>query len=288
MSEPAKIGALVRSGTETLSAAGVPDARRDVRLLLTSVLDRSPASLIGADRESVSEEEVAAFERLVARRASREPVSRILGTREFWSLPFIVTPAVLDPRPDSETLIEQALAAFPDKTAPLRVLDLGVGSGCLLLAFLSERPNATGIGVDRDEGAAEVARANAQALELAGRATVVVGNWADGLQEKFDVVFSNPPYIPSKDIERLEPEVREYDPLGALSGGEDGLAAYRALAECLPRLLARDGRAFIELGVGQVDSVRELMVEAGLSRPDVAADLSGIERCLVVRRQDAG
>jgi release factor glutamine methyltransferase len=215
----------------------------------------------------------------VRRRAAGEPLSRLRGAREFWSLDFALSPETLDPRPESETLVAAALDAVPDRAARLRLLDLGTGTGCLLLALLSELPNAWGLGIDRAAGAAATARANAVALGLASRAAFIVGDWGEALRGGFDFVVSNPPYIPSADIPALAPEVR-HDPLRALDGGPDGLDAYRALAPDLARLLR--GTALIELGAGQAPAAARIMRTAGLDVRGTRPDLAGIDRCLVL------
>jgi len=267
--------------TRRLAEAGVETARLDARLLLASVDGMSasvvlldPGRVLAADAES-------AFDRLVDRRARREPVSRILGRREFWSLDFAISLATLDPRPDSETLVEAALAQFEPEPRR-RVLDLGTGTGCLLLSVLSERPKWVGLGIDIAEEAVAVARANARTLELSERAHFQTGDWDKGLAGTFDLILSNPPYIPSSEIAGLSPEVASFDPLRALDGGTDGLDAYRALAPALLRLLAPQGRAVIELGKGQVAAIAGIMEAAGLRALERRQDLAGVERCLVL------
>jgi release factor glutamine methyltransferase len=233
--------------------------------------------------EALPAEAAARYAGHLARRAGHEPVSRILGHREFWSLDFALGPATLDPRPDSETLVEAALAACPDR--PLRVLDLGTGTGCLLLAVLHDRPAAFGLGVDRSEAAAGTARANARALGLADRAAFLVGDWATALDARFDLILSNPPYIPEAEIAALDPEVRDHDPHLALSGGADGLDAYRDLAVALPGLLVPGGTAVVELGIGQAADVAALFRAAGLDITATPHDLAGIPRCLVAKKE---
>lgn len=217
----------------------------------------------------------------VRRRLAGEPVSRILGEREFWSLPFKLSPATLDPRPDSETNIEAALKNISDHQQTLRILDLGTGSGCLLLSLLHELPNATGVGVDLAPEAVKTAQENARHLNLSKRAEFMISRWGDQLTEIFDLVISNPPYIPSPEIETLMPEVRAYDPRLALDGGDDGLEAYRQLALCIPPLLNPenpDALVILEIGKGQEDAVRDLMP---LRCTERKADLAGIIRTLI-------
>jgi release factor glutamine methyltransferase len=219
---------------------------------------------------------------LLLRRVAREPLALILGKREFWSLDFAVSPETLIPRPESETLIEAAVEAFRGRP-PRTVLDLGTGTGCLLLAALSEFTSAFGIGVDRSPAAAAVARQNAVALGLADRASFVCGDWADALGSHFDLVLCNPPYIPKSEVCGLMPEVARFEPRTALDGGPDGLAAYRLLLPTLPRLLERDGAAVLELGAVQAGPVGALARQAGLVM-DLRNDLAGIARAMLLQR----
>jgi release factor glutamine methyltransferase len=278
---PPTIRQLLDDAASRLAAAGVQEPRRDARLLLAAATNSEGAALLARDDRPVEPEAVARFAGHVARRERREPVSRILGSREFWSLPFILTPALLDPRPDSEALIEAALDQVADRTRPLRLLDLGTGSGCLLIALLWELPNATGLGVDREPDAVAGATANAEALGLGARARFRPGDWGEGLAERFDLIVANPPYIPDGEIAALAPEVAQYEPRGALAGGPDGLDAYRALAGQLAGLLAADGRAVIEFGQGQDAAVAALLRAAGLEVLGFRHDLSGVVRCVV-------
>ncbi|HZH25816.1 MAG TPA: peptide chain release factor N(5)-glutamine methyltransferase [Azospirillaceae bacterium] len=277
-----RAGALA-AAVRRLSDAGVADPRLDARLLLEAAagVDRT-ALLLEPDR-ALDGDAAARFEAMVTRRAAREPVHRILGEREFWGLPFRLSPATLEPRPDTETVVAAALDLIADRERAWRILDLGTGSGCILLALLSERPAAFGIGVDRSAGAAATARANAVRLGLDGRAAFLVADWGDGLAGRFDLVVSNPPYIPSGDVAGLEPEVRDHDPATALAAGPDGLSAYRALADRLPGLLAPGGVAVLELGAGQAAAVPDLMSAAGLQILGVRDDLGAVPRALMLR-----
>ncbi len=225
---------------------------------------------------------MASFATLVARREAREPLALILGRREFWGLEFAVSPATLIPRPESETLIEAAIAAFLHRPPPRLILDLGTGTGCLLLAALSEFPGAFGIGVDRSSAAAALAARNATSLRLADRAGIVCADWADALDGRFDLVLCNPPYIRSEDLGRLMPEVARHEPRSALDGGPDGFAAYRRLLPVLPRLLIPGSVAVLELGAGQAEIAAELALQAGLAG-DLRPDLMAIPRALVLR-----
>lgn len=267
-----------------LKALGVSDAAREARLLLLSGLGLRAVDLISAP-DALLGEGAGRLANFAARRLAGEPLSRILGKREFWSLEFIVTPDVLDPRADTETLVEAAVAAFKARRdEALRIVDFGTGSGALLCALLSEFPRASGIGVDISEAAAAVARANVEALGLSARASIVVGSWGEPLIGPVDLIVSNPPYIPGADIDTLDREVREHDPRLALDGGADGLEAYRALAPEIARLLAPDGRYVLEFGLGQARDVSAIMSAAGLRVDATLRDLAGIERGIIGRR----
>jgi release factor glutamine methyltransferase len=266
-----------------LEAAGIEDARSEAWLLLAAATGRSRAELIAGAAPPMSPVEEERLEALAARRLAREPMAYILGTREFWSLPLQVTPAVLVPRPESETVVEAALAEIADRAAPLRILDLGTGSGCLLLALLSELPQASGLGVDRSAAALAIAGTNAERLGLAERAAFREGDWGRGLEDRFDLIVSNPPYVARTDRESLAPEVRAFEPEGALFAGPDGLSAYHALAPDCARLLADDGVVLLEIGQGQGVSVAGIMRQHGLALVASRPDLAGIERCLIFR-----
>jgi release factor glutamine methyltransferase len=220
---------------------------------------------------------------LTARRVLREPMAYILGEREFWGLPFKVSPAVLVPRPDSETLIEAALALLPERQRPWRILDLGLGSGCLLLTLLHEYPNASGVGLEVSEEALAVAQANADALGVAARARLIAGDWRQTdwqgrLGGPFDLLVSNPPYIEAGAIEWLMPEVARFEPKLALDGGPDGLVAYRTIATAAPALVVPGGRLLVEAGEGQAAEISRIFASAGLAIEVPWKDLAGIDR----------
>jgi release factor glutamine methyltransferase len=220
------------------------------------------------------------------RRLAGEPMTRILGRREFWGLSFAVTSAVLDPRSDTETLVEAALRALSARrNAPLRLLDLGTGSGALLCALLTELPNAIGLGVDLSPAAAEVASANLHALDLAARGAIVVGDWTSAAAPGFDLIVSNPPYIATADIAGLDAEVRLHDPHLALDGGESGLDAYRALAKTIGAALASQGVICVEAGAGQANAISEIFAAQGFVTVAMDNDLGGHARCLTLRAQ---
>ena len=236
---------VLRHAEALLREAGVDTPELDARLLMSAALGMTREHMLIHATARLNQAQVARVLGFIARRVEREPVSRILGRREFWSLDFHLSPATLDPRPDSETVIEEALAGLPDKKAPVSVLDLGTGTGCLLLALLSELPNASGTGVDKSEEAVVTATANARRLGLGQRARFAVGNWGSGLTECFDLVISNPPYIPEGEIETLAPEVVRFDPVAALAGGPDGLDAYRAIVSTAPQPVEIQGEGHL-------------------------------------------
>lgn len=278
------VGAALAAAISALALAGIEAPRREARLLLAAVLGVDSGAIIGNPDRALSAIEHGQFSALVTRRAAHEPMARLLGYREFWSLNFALSPATLVPRPDSETVIEAVLATVGERSAPLRLLDFGTGSGCLLLALLSELPMASGIGVDLAPDAALTARRNASGLGLGARADFVAGDWATAIVGKFDVIVFNPPYIPSGTIALLAPEVAHHDPRRALDGGPDGLDCYRVLAPETARLLRKGGFAAFELGAGQAQPVLALMRDVGLTIIAIRRDLAGIERCLVARR----
>ena len=263
--------------------AGIDDPRLDARLLVAEILGSAPARIAAFPETELSPAQEDRLTALAARRQAREPMSHVLGRRGFWTLDLEVTADTLAPRPDTETLVEAVLAEIGDRQAPLRLLDLGTGTGCILLALLSELPNAQGLGIDRSPGALAVAVRNAQANGLADRASFRHGDWTEGVTGPFDVVVSNPPYIPDGDIDALAPEVARYEPRTALAGGPDGLDCYRLLAPAAAALLVPDGLVAFEVGMGQDQDVADLCVAVGLPHVRVAKDLSGISRCVLAR-----
>lgn len=268
-----------------LEAAGVDTPVLDARLLLEAGARVSRLDIVTDPRRPVTPEQVAAVDELVRRREAREPVGHILGRKHFWTLDLLVSPAVLIPRPETELLVETALQAISEHDAA-RVLDLGVGSGAIILSVLAEREHVTGVGVDLSERALAVAAANAQSLGLATRLELKHGDWGIVLQGPFDAVLSNPPYIASKDVAALAPEVARYEPLLALDGGADGLDAYRAIIERLPDLLRPGGLFAFEVGQGQAEAVTALAQTAGLSTEAPRRDLGGIPRVVWGRRAE--
>ncbi|MGE4480778.1 peptide chain release factor N(5)-glutamine methyltransferase [Acidocella sp.] len=260
--------------TVRLKQAGIEAPRREARLLLAFALGTNAAGLLARD-----EVDPGCYAQALERRAAREPLAYITGHKEFWGLDFMTSPATLIPRPDTETLVE---AVLESGLKPRAILDLGTGTGCLLLACLHEFPDAFGVGVDLNPDATRLARDNARHLGLAKRAAFLAGHWAGALDHPFDLVLSNPPYIESADLHALMPEVAGYEPASALDGGDDGLAAYRAIIGELPRILAPDGLAVLELGAGQAISVAALARQAGFDYVP-RRDLSGMERAITLK-----
>lgn len=283
MADGASYNALLRDTAVALTAAGIDNVRFEARLLLSHATGLTIEQLISHGPDVAPAAAAAALRELTARRVRREPMAYILGEREFWGLPFKVSPAVLIPRPDSETVIETVLDLLPDRSRKLRILDLGLGSGCLLLTLLREYPEAIGVGIDASEAALAVAQANAEALGVASRARLSTGDWReagwmDRLEGPFDLLVSNPPYIESAAVQELMPEVARHEPRLALDGGADGLAAYRIIAAAAPALLGPGGWAIVEVGEGQAPAIATLFASAGLAPGPARADLGGIER----------
>lgn len=279
---PANLRHLLSDATARLRAAGIESPQREARLLAAHAADTDLAGLLRIDMLPPAAH--ATFMRILQRRLHHEPMAYIIGHTGFWSLDMAVSPATLIPRADTETLVEAVLDHLPDRNAPLRVLDIGTGTGCLLLAVLAEYPQATGIGTDLNPDAARLATRNAARNALSTRCDMLCCNWADGIAGPFDLILSNPPYIPHADLNGLMPEVVRHEPARALDGGADGLVAYRALVTTVHDLLAPDGIGVLELGIGQDHSVPALMRAGGLRVLEIRPDLGGIGRALVVKK----
>jgi release factor glutamine methyltransferase len=261
-----------------LEAAGVDTPVLDARLLLEAGAGVSRLEIVTDPRRPISTAQIEAVNGLVARREAREPVSHIIGRKHFWTLDLAVNANVLTPRPETEFVVEAGLLELLPTDAPHRILDLGAGSGAIILALLTERPKATGLAIDISQAALELVCANAEAIGVSSRLSVRAGDWAKGVDERFDLVVSNPPYIPSSAIDVLAPEVSRFEPRLALDGGDDGLAAYRIIITSLPRLL-RPGAAFaLEVGLGQAEAVAALAQGVGLRTAEPRRDLSGVPR----------
>ena len=279
--------AALKEAVVLMKAAGLDTPVLDARLIVQHALGISWDTLYLKDDQPLGAEEKARLESELSRRAAHEPVSRIVGRRHFWTLDLAVSPDTLDPRPDTESLIEAVIQAIPERTTPLRILDLGTGTGAILLALLAEYPNATGLGIDKSEGALTVARTNAESHGLLPRVAFAIGDWTQGVEGPFDVIVSNPPYIGSEHLPGLPPEVRDHDPALALDGGPDGLAAYRTIIPAVPSLLGPSGLAVFEIGEGQGGGVIRIARENGLTPAGSRKDLGGIERALSFKTAQA-
>ena len=270
---------------EAFTRAGIDDATIDARLLLCAAAGFDHSALIRDPDLPIEEEAAERALAMARRRLAREPVSRILGERSFWSFDLLVTPAVLDPRPDTETVVDGALEVLAERQGEaLSILDLGTGSGALLCALLDVFAQAQGLGVDISKEACAVARENLARCELAPRGQVRQGSWEAGLPGPYDLVVSNPPYIESAALAGLDPEVRLYDPPLALDGGPDGLTAYRDICALLPALVAPGGFAIFEVGQGQAEVVAALLASQGFADVRAKRDLAGVERAVMGQR----
>jgi release factor glutamine methyltransferase len=267
---------LLKHATARLAAVGIDAPQREARILLAAAMNTSRL-----EREPTAEER-ARFAAFVARRATREPVAYILGRKEFWSLAFEVSPAVLIPRPESETIVETALARFKQQP-PKSILDLGTGSGCLAVALLSEWKTSTGLGVDISQRAIDIARRNALRHGLGPRAMFAVGDWTETVRQRFDLIVSNPPYITARELLSLERDVAAFEPALALDGGDDGLDPLRRIASGLANVMRPGALAIIELGIDQAAAASRILVNAGLEVLQIAKDLGGRDRAIVAR-----
>ena len=270
---------------EAFTRAGIDEAAIDARLLLCAAAGFDHSALIRDPDLPIEEEAAERALAMARRRLAREPVSRILGERSFWSFDLLVTPAVLDPRPDTETVVDGALEVLAERQGEaLSILDLGTGSGALLCALLDVFAQAQGLGVDISKEACAVARENLARCELAPRGQVRQGSWEAGLPGLYDLVVSNPPYIETAALAELDPEVRLYDPMLALDGGPDGLTAYRDICALLPALVAPGGFAIFEVGQGQAEVVAALLASQGFADVRAKRDLAGVERAVMGQR----
>lgn len=278
---PDTLASLLAAATARLKDSDTPTL--DARLLLQAAAGLTREDLIlGPDRQ-LTAEQLARFDSFITRRATHEPVSRILGERDFYGRTFLVTPDTLDPRPDTETIIEAALPLLP-KAA--RLLDLGTGTGAIAITLLAEQPHATGVATDLSSAALAVAQENAERLGVADRLSLLEGSWFAPVSGRFDIILSNPPYIPAGDIEGLSPDVRNFDPSLALSGGTDGLDPYRIIASGAAAHLAAAGHVLVEIGAGQADDVSSIFATAGFQPVGRHRDLGGHPRCLAFNRSE--
>ncbi|MBY0501290.1 MAG: peptide chain release factor N(5)-glutamine methyltransferase [Alphaproteobacteria bacterium] len=269
---------------EALSKASIDNVHQEAKWLLTGALGYESSFIVLKPTYTPSETEINKIKVWLARRLQGEPLSRIKGVREFWSLPFQLNEHTLDPRPESEVLVEGVLKWIDNGPLdPWRILDLGTGSGCLLISLLHELPHATGMGIDLIDGALSIAQFNAALNKIESRARFQKGNWGETLEGQFDIIICNPPYIPLRDKDRLEKNVLQFDPSLALFGGEDGLDCYRILSKDIKRLLSPNGIAVLEMGYGQRNEIESLFKSAGYEILFILKDLAGIERGIGVK-----
>jgi release factor glutamine methyltransferase len=284
MPEPVTFKQAFVSAARVLRQAGMETPELDARLLLCHAAGLSHETAIARASEALRPETAARLEQALARRLEHEPVSRITGTREFYGRYFAIGPEALDPRSDTETLIEAALAhaeARGGRDEPLSLLDLGTGTGCILVTLLAELPRARGLGTDVSQAALALAATNAERLGVAARAAFLAADWFDGIEGRFDLILANPPYLAAGEIAGLSPEVSAYDPHLALDGGPDGLDAYRRIAAGAPRRLAEQGSLIVEIGPTQAGAVAEIFAAAGLEFKRLCHDLGGRPRVIV-------
>ncbi|WP_288350549.1 peptide chain release factor N(5)-glutamine methyltransferase [uncultured Thalassospira sp.] len=284
----ATLGTLMAEGVAALNEAGIENARMDVRILLARAAGVDGGRISAWPEDEVAADKEAAFRDMIARRSGHEPVGRILGERDFWRHTFKLAPETLEPRPDSETLVEWAIDFLEDNDAP-RIVDFGTGTGCLLLSTIGDLPRSSGIGLDISEGAVACARENARALDLDGQVEFRISDWDSALDDReradgFDLVMSNPPYITRDEMETLSPEVQKFDPRIALTDEGDGLAAYRVLSQVAFDLAKPGGFVIFEIGRGQEKDVGQLLVEAGFVGVEYREDLGGIVRCVAAKK----
>jgi release factor glutamine methyltransferase len=284
MSDAGTLSSAFVAAAGALRQAGMETPELDARLLLCHAARVTHEGFIARGREKLDPEAGARLERALARRLKREPMSRITGTREFYGREFLLGPETLDPRADTETLIEAALAhvsARGGRNRSLTILDLGTGTGCILITLLAELPNARGLGTDISQSALALAAHNAARLGVADRACFLAADWLDAIEGGFDLIVANPPYLAADELKRLAPEVAVYDPLEALCGGPDGLEAYRCIAGRVQRVLTPHGKLLVEIGPNQAKEVAEIFRTAGLEVGAVEGDLAGRPRVVV-------
>lgn len=275
---------VLRDAAQALKAAGIESPAMEARLLLAHSLGWSQEQLLARDHETPNSEQLQAFQALLQRRLAHEPMAYLLGKKEFYGLDFEVSPATLIPRADTETLINAVLARFPDRSDAITILDLGTGSGCILVTLLSLFPQAQGVAVDRSSEALAVAQRNAARHAVQHRMRLLQGEWLDAIHSRFDVVVSNPPYIPQAEIAGLMPEVARYEPKTALDGGEDGLDAYRHIIATAHAALVPGGALVFEVGMGQAEAVATMLCQAGYEGETITQDLGGIARVVMANR----
>lgn len=278
---------VIRSTAQRLQIAGFASPRLEARILLGHLL-QCDANQVLFSTSKLSAEQGQQLEVLLAQRLAHQPIDKIIGSKDFYKSSFVVNSDVLSPRPDTEVLVEAAIL-YAQVSGAQKMLDLGVGSGCIMLSILGDVPNLRGVGLEQSTSALKVALINTQKLQLSARAELVSGSWFDEnialrLGADFDFITANPPYIPSADIATLDPEVKEFDPLSALDGGTDGLRDYRTIAKLAPLLLKPQGRIFLEVGIHQAQDVAAIFQAFGFELVDILQDLNGIERCVILKK----
>lgn len=275
-----KILELFNNSVKLLDSVGIKTSKLDVRILLAHLLNIDSKELILHFNKNVKQEFIDNFNKLLSRRINREPIANILNKKLFWDYSFFVDQNVLTPRNDSETLIEAVLSHYKNKNQELKILDLGTGSGCLILTLLKIYKNANGIGIDINEKSLQIAKKNAELLEIDNRISFIKNNWNDNIDDKFDIIISNPPYIPTDEIDILEPEVNKFNPLLALDGGTDGLDCYKYLSKSLQKNIKNSTKIFLEIGKGQENDINDIFSANNYKLLNMYKDLSGVNRVL--------
>ena len=279
-----KILELYKNSSKELEQNGILTSKLDVKILLSYLLNIDSKELIMYFNQHIEQKFINSFNQLLKRRLNREPIANIVNKKSFWSYDFFVNENVLTPRNDSEILIEAVLSNYNNMQEGLKILDLGTGSGCLILSLLKMYKNASGLAVDISEKALKVARQNAENLKI-NNIKFLKNNWNDNIEEKFDIIISNPPYIPTKEIKELEPEVNKFNPLLALDGGEDGLNCYRYLAKSLEKNLKESTKIFLEIGKNQEKDIEKIFNENGYELLKMYKDLAEINRILCFKKK---
>lgn len=278
-----KILELYKNSAKELEQQGILTSKLDVKILLSYLLNIDSKELIMYFNQHIEQKFINSFNHLLKRRLNREPIANIVNKKSFWSYDFFVNENVLTPRNDSEILIEAVLSNYNNMQEGLKILDLGTGSGCLVLSLLKMYKNASGLAIDISEKALKVARQNAENLKI-NNIKFLKNNWNDNIEEKFDIIISNPPYIPTKEIKELEPEVNKFNPLLALDGGEDGLNCYRYLAKSLEKNLKENTKIFLEIGKNQEKDIEKIFNENGYELLKMYKDLAEINRILCFKK----
>jgi release factor glutamine methyltransferase len=281
MNETNTLGSVYRYLIRELSLSKIENPQLEARILLAFASGVKQTRIIGYPEDKLDNSIISNLEKIMARRKTGEPIAYITGVKEFWSLDFNVTKETLIPRPDSETIVQSVLDTITNHMDHISILDLGTGSGCLLLALLSELPKAIGVGIDISSRSCKIAKKNAKELGLNNRAKFYQGNWMEGIHDQFDIIVTNPPYVAEPDMEFLDREIRLFEPHLALSGGPDGVAAYRLIAKESITRLKTAGILVVEIGINQAQSIRDIFVQNGLKIIKTQRDFSNIDRCIL-------